>query len=215
MVRVLEGQTVNISGSQPLYLDLLDADKNILQAIPVSACNGLFRGTATFPASMDFLQLRGTDIFGVPFSYIRPAINAPVTFRPSRFSLTSTSGTVSITAGSTEILTYQLQAVETDGNTSFDFSPQTASGFAVAVSTAKAVISRNQIITISVRVTPASSVARGEHRIVLTATSGCNTLRATQTVTVNPPVCLTTIHLCWNTSMNKRTLACHRENQLL
>ena len=195
VVRVLEGQIVNISASHTLYLDFLDADKNILQEIPVSACNGLFRGTATFPASTDFLQLRGTDVFGVPFSYIRPAINAPVTFRPSRFSLMPTSGTVSITTGSTQTLTYQLQAVETEGNTSFNFSVQTASGFTVALTTSQAVISGSQSITVSVRVTPTSFVARGNYQITLIATSGCNTLRATQTVTVNPQVCMALFEL--------------------
>jgi len=195
VVRVLEGNIVNISTSHTLYLGFLDADKSILQEIPVSACDGLFRGTVTFPASMDFLQLRGTDIFGVPFSYVRPAINAPVMFRPSRFSLIPTSGTVSITTGSTQTLTYQLQAVETEGNTSFKFSVQTASGFIVAVTTTQAVISGSQSITVSVRVTPTSFVARRKYQITLIATSGCNTLRATQTVTVNPQVCMALFEL--------------------
>ena len=188
VVRVLEGNIVNISTSHTLYLGFLDADKSILQEIPVSECDGLFRGTVTFPASMDFLLLRGTDIFGVPFSYVRPAINAPVMFRPSRFSLMPTSGTVSITTGSTQTLTYQLQAVETEGNTSFNFSVQTASGFIVAVTRRQAVISGSQSITVSIKVTPTSFVARGKYQITLIATSGCNTLRATQTVTVNPQV---------------------------
>ena len=187
VVRVLEGQMANISTSHPLYLDFLDADKNVLQEISVAACNGLFRGEATFPASTDFLQLRGTDVYRVPFSYIRPAIDAPVIFRPSRFSLTSTSGgVVSISTGSTHTLTYQLQAVETEGSTSFNFSLQTStSGFDTNVSPAQAVISANQSVTVSVQVTPTSHVAAGNHQITLSATSGCDTLSAIQSVTVN------------------------------
>ena len=68
------------------------------------------------------------------------------------------------------------------------FSVQTASGFTVALTTSQAVISGSQSITVSVRVTPTSFVARGNYQITLIATSGCNTLRATQTVTVNPQV---------------------------
>ena len=187
VVRVLEGQITNISTSHPLYLDFLDADKNVLQEISVTACNGLFRGEATFPASTDFLQLRGTDVYGVPFSYIRPAIDAPVIFRPSRFALTSTSGgVVSISTGVTHTLTYQLQAVETEGSTSFNFSVQTStSGFDTNVSPAQAVISANQSVTVSVQVTPTSHVAAGNHQITLAATSGCDTLSAVQSVTIN------------------------------
>ena len=192
VVRVLDGQITNISTSHPLYLDFLDADKNVLREISVTACNGLFRGEATFPASTDFLQLRGTDVYGVPFSYIRLAINAPVTFRPSRFTLTSTSGVVSISTGSTHTLTYQLQAVETEGSTSFNFSLQTStSGFDTNVSPARAVISANGTITVSVQVTPTPRVAAGNYQITLSATSGCDTLRATQSVTID-----TTVHVC-------------------
>ena len=189
VVRVLDGQITNISTSHPLYLDFLDADKNVLREISVTACNGLFRGEATFPASTDFLQLRGTDVYGVPFSFIRPAIDA---FRPSRFTLTSTSGVVSISTGSTHTLTYQLQAVETEGSTLFNFSLQTStSGFDTIVSPVRAVINANQTVTVSVQVTPTPHVAAGNYQITLSATSGCDTLRATQSVTID-----TTVHVC-------------------
>ena len=79
--------------------------------------------------------------------------------------------------------------METEGSTSFNFSLQTsASGFDTNVSPARAVINANQTVTVSVQVTPTPHVAAGNYQITLSATSGCDTLRATQSVTIDTSV---------------------------
>ena len=65
-------QSINISTTNPLYLDVLDNFGNVLQYTELSECAGFFSGSLTLPHGLVQYQLRGQDIGGTSFTHIVP-----------------------------------------------------------------------------------------------------------------------------------------------
>ena len=72
-------QSLLISTTEPLYLDLVDNNDNIAEHTKLDYCDGIYYGSYTVPTTPVRYQLRGWDTFGIPFDHIVSADVVAVT----------------------------------------------------------------------------------------------------------------------------------------
>ena len=184
MARVLDGGLEHISTTRPVILSLLDADKNVVREVTMSHCSGLLKGEDTMPESVHYIGLRGEDTRGIPFSYTRPTISGPLQFRTSDFRLTASTNRVEMAADETEMVTLQLQTIETDGDTTFNFKIDAPHGFSTSASPFAVTVSPTKSASALLRVSASHSVLSGSYTLTITAHSGCSELMVELAVVV-------------------------------
>ena len=63
-------QSSLISTTEALYLDLIDSNDNIIEYTELNECDDIYFGSHIIPTVPARYQLRGQDIFGVPFTHV-------------------------------------------------------------------------------------------------------------------------------------------------
>ena len=188
-VVVFSSQIPDISSTVPLHLNYIQENGDVAKSVPLVKCGGALAGNETFPFGSFTYQLEGEDKEGNPFVY-NPRKTAE--FKSGNYSLTAVSTGAEIRPAESVLLTYRLynNNPPDSGPVDFSFAASTPSGFRTVFNPSHSSLAagENTEITVTVTATSSQYFPGSTHIITATATDGCITVSASQSLTIVAPV---------------------------